>query len=170
MSGSPLSGKSTVTKQIKRLLEGDCVIVSTDNIRKEITGDYINHTQENAVWATVIKRILKALSKGKVAVLDATLRQKDLRMKHLEYYKDYPIYYIAFEKIDLNVLLERNDDRTWKHLDETILKKLWEEYEVPTEEEMSLYKKAVLINNDNSNDKVAELLKYVQEQRKESNT
>jgi predicted kinase len=165
MSGSPLSGKSTVTKQIRKFFGGDCVVVSTDEIRRELTGDYINHTREFDVWAIIVKRTLKALKRGKVVVLDATLRQKDLRMRHLKYYKNYPIYYIAFEKIPFEVILERNEERTWKQIDKTILKKLWEEYEIPTEEEMTLYKKSTMINNDNSEKKISELLDYIQKER-----
>jgi predicted kinase len=167
MSGSPLSGKSTIAKQIKSHFGGNCYIASTDEIRKEITGTYEDHSREADVWATVIKRMLKHLGKGKVVVLDATLRQKQLRLDHLEYYKRFPIYYIAFERLPVEVILERNLQRNWKQIDESRLREMWAEYEVPDEEEMKLYAGATMINNDNAAEKVGAIISQISAMRAE---
>ncbi len=165
MSGSPLSGKSTVVKQIKSYFGGDCYVASTDEIRKEITGTYEDHTRETDVWATIIKRMLKHLEKGKVVVLDATLRQKQLRMDHLEYYKRWPIYYVAFERIPIETILERNQERVWKQIREERLRELWAEYEVPDDEELKLYAGAAKINNENAAEKVRSLMEQIRAKR-----
>jgi predicted kinase len=167
MSGSPLSGKTTLAREIKKHFSDDCVIISTDEIRKEITNSYEDHSKENAVWAEVTKRTLSSLKTGKVVIIDATLRQKEVRMKHLSYYKDYPIYYIAFEKLDIEILKERNDNRKFKRLDEETLVKMWNEYEVPTDDELVMYRQAMRINNDNSAEKLPEMLAAIDRQRKE---
>lgn len=167
MSGSPLSGKSTLIKQMKSHFRGDCYVASTDEIRKEITGTYEDHTREKDVWATIIKRMLKHLEKGKVVVLDATLRQKQLRMDHLEYYKRWPIFYMAFDRIPLEVILERNLERTWKQIREEKLRELWAEYEVPDDEELKLYAGAVRVNNDNSQGKLKEMIALIEAKRNE---
>ena len=62
------SGKSTYLK--KRFKPE--VVITPDNIRKEMTGDISNHSMEPVVWATATHRIKEALEKYGEAVLDAT--------------------------------------------------------------------------------------------------
>jgi predicted kinase len=167
MSGSPLSGKSTIAKQIKSHFRGDCYVASTDEIRKEITGSYEDHSREKDVWATVIKRMLKHLERGKVVVLDATLRQKQLRLDHIEFYKKWPIYYIAFERLPIETILERNLQRNWKQIREDRLREMWAEYEVPDGEELKLYAGAELVNNLNSSERVRAMIDKIEASRNE---
>jgi predicted kinase len=168
MSGSPLSGKSILSKKIKKHFGQECFVISTDNIRKRLTGDYSDYSREFDVWAAIVKKAIKELNNKKVVVIDATLRQKDIRLKHIDYYKDYDIYYIAFEQLPFEVILERNQERTWKQLDEETLKKMYEGYEFPDEEELKLYKKSIVINNENSDLKLTELLTYIDEERRKT--
>jgi predicted kinase len=168
ISGSPLSGKSTLCKKIKKHFGDQSKLLSTDEFRKSMTGSYSDYSREYAIWADIVKIALKNLNEEKIVILDATLRQKDLRLKHLEYYKKYPIFLIAFEQIPIEVLLERNMEREEKKLPEERLRELWSGYEFPDDEELKLYEKSIIINNENSNEKIKELLDYIQERRKQN--
>lgn len=164
-SGSPLSGKSTLCAKIKRRLGDDSKLLSTDEFRRNLTGSYSDYTKEHAVWAEIIRVALKNLDDNKVVILDATLRQRDLRIKHLEYYKKYEIYLVAFEQMPLEILLERNLNREDKRLPEDRLEELWSGYEFPDDEELKMYEKSIIVNNENSDEKIAEMLDYIQERR-----
>jgi predicted kinase len=169
ISGSPLSGKSTICRKMKDHFKKDSVLLSTDEFRRHMTGSYGDYSKEHAVWAEIVRIALKNLKRKKIVILDATLRQRDLRMKHLEYYKKYEIYYIAFEQLPFSVLLERNSDRSEKKLTESRLKELYDGYQLPTEDELKLYQKSVVINNENSEIKLNELISYIEERRSENN-
>jgi predicted kinase len=169
ISGSPLSGKSTVCKKIKDYFKKDSVLLSTDEFRRHMTGSYGDYSREQDVWAEIVRITLKNLKRKKIVILDATLRQKDLRMKHIDYYKKYELYYIAFEQIPFGVLLERNNERTEKKLNEKRLKEMYDGYQLPQEDELKLYHKSIVINNENSEIKINELINYIQERRSENN-
>ena len=62
------SGKSTY---IKKHFKPE-VVVSPDDLRRKITGDVTDHSQEGRVWATVPVLLKKKLEKYGEAVLDAT--------------------------------------------------------------------------------------------------
>jgi predicted kinase len=160
ISGSPLSGKSTLIRKLIRELK-NYVVASTDETRKELLGNYEDHSREEEVWKLVLKKLNDGLKQGKITILDATLRQKDLRMNFLKEYSDCDIYYIAFEKLPLDLILERNKKRTWKQIPEDILKRLWNEYEFPTDEELKLYKDFIVVNNSNGEIKLRFLINKI---------
>jgi predicted kinase len=157
MSGSPLSGKSTAAKMLAEMLGADALIFSTDETRRQLTGSYSDRSKEKEVWELITKGATEHLKRGGISIIDATMRQKKLREAHLDHYKEWPIFYIAFEKIPLETIAERNISRKSKSLDEETLKRLWQEYELPDEEELSRYSASVVINNQNSAVRIAEL-------------
>ena len=61
------SGKSTYLKKFPK--EG---IVCPDDIRREITGDISDQSQNARVWFLAKERVLERLNKGEDVVLDAT--------------------------------------------------------------------------------------------------
>lgn len=60
------SGKSTYAK------ESNAVVISSDNIRKELIGDEANQEQNEQVFQLFHQRIKETLSSGKDTVVDAT--------------------------------------------------------------------------------------------------
>ena len=66
LCGPSHSGKSSFAKELKNF-----VIVNSDNIRKEITGEYKLSGQEDLVWRTFSARKLIALKNNRNVVLDA---------------------------------------------------------------------------------------------------
>ena len=79
------SGKST---WINSLSKNDYVIVSFDNLRRELTGDVNDHSTSEEVRAIAYKRIIDALNAGKNVVLDALNVSSRGRRKNIEYIKD----------------------------------------------------------------------------------
>lgn len=72
MVGVAGSGKSTYAKtQILPTLNNGCII-SSDDIREELTGDASDQKHNQEVWAEVHRRIKSNLIEGKDVILDAT--------------------------------------------------------------------------------------------------
>lgn len=68
--GAPGSGKSSWVN--KNIDPENVNIISTDLIRKKITGDISDISEDNKVWAIAKKRTIKALENKENAILDAT--------------------------------------------------------------------------------------------------
>ena len=76
------SGKSTWAKQQKNF-----AIVNPDSIRKELTGDTSNHSQEVKVWKISKEKVCELLSKRVNVILDCTCVRTSFRT---EFIKDLP--------------------------------------------------------------------------------
>ena len=107
LSGAPGSGKSTYAAS----LPGNVVIVSTDEIRKEMTGEYANWGREKEMWAEFHRRATKALTNNSdvTVVLDATFLNNRGRWivlsKH--YFEADYVELVMFER-PLEVCLKQN--------------------------------------------------------------
>lgn len=71
MVGLPGSGKSTRAKELAAL-EKSCVILSSDAIRKELSGSEQDQTQNDRVFKLLYQRMNEYLSKGESVIIDAT--------------------------------------------------------------------------------------------------
>lgn len=71
MVGLPGSGKSTRAKELAAL-EKSCVILSSDAIRKELSGSEQDQTQNDRVFKLLYQRMNDYLSKGESVIIDAT--------------------------------------------------------------------------------------------------
>jgi len=93
------SGKST---WIKTLDTSNAVVVSPDEIRKELTGSISGQTKNTEVFALVKQRAADALKAGKSVILDATnlnpVQRKDMidSLQQLSG-KSFDVYYKLFE-------------------------------------------------------------------------
>ncbi|MHC5771275.1 MAG: AAA family ATPase [Nostoc sp.] len=79
--GTPGSGKSTLAKLISR--QGNCQIISTDDIREELYGDATIQGEWHKIEATTIHRICTVLSEGKSIIYDATNFKRSFRIDFL---------------------------------------------------------------------------------------
>ena len=109
MIGIPGSGKSTYAKNIP-----NTTVVSSDEIRHELTGDYSNLTKDKQVFPLLEKRILDLLKAGKDAVYDATNINLTKRRKITAKYSDLAKIVYIFMDTPLKVALERNRNRERK--------------------------------------------------------
>ncbi len=81
------SGKSTWVKTLPK----DFVVVSPDDIRRELTGNVSDQSKNREVFQEVDKRIEKLLEQNKKVVLDATNVNTKLRKEFMEkILKDFP--------------------------------------------------------------------------------
>lgn len=70
MIGLPASGKSTIAKEISE--SEDAVIVSSDEIRKELLGNEWDQSQNERVFKEAERRLKENIEKGKNVIFDAT--------------------------------------------------------------------------------------------------
>ncbi|MCJ0593267.1 ATP-binding protein [Enterococcus cecorum] len=109
--GIPGCGKTTFAK--KYLTKTNTIIISTDEIRKELTGTYSfsNKTNEK-VFNTAKRRIKSALLNGLNVVFDATNTQKIYRQNFIKVAQDTKSDVVAIIfKTPLSICLERNSKR-----------------------------------------------------------
>jgi len=142
LCGIPTSGKSTYVQKLKTLDDWkDAVVLSTDNYIEEYAKG-VGQTY-NEVFDDVIDDATKELelqlsfakANGKNIIWDQTnlsakARRKKLRKIPISYRKDCVYFTIPLEEA-----LERNNHREGKFIPESIIKRMWYQFEVPTLEE-----------------------------------
>lgn len=69
--GIPGCGKSTYIKKIQ-IDNADIVVISPDNIRRELTNNVSDQSQNVNVWNIALEKIIQNISNGKYVILDAT--------------------------------------------------------------------------------------------------
>jgi len=78
LCGLPASGKSTLSKELA--IQENAIIVSSDEMRKELFGD-VNNQENNAIlFEKLHERINKLLSEGRNVIYDATNINRKRRM------------------------------------------------------------------------------------------
>lgn len=79
------SGKSTWIKE--QTSDPNTLVINPDSIRKELTGNISDQTQNAKVWYITKQRVLEGLNSGKTVILDAT--NVDSRSRR-DFIKDLP--------------------------------------------------------------------------------
>ena len=139
LSGIPTSGKSTYVEKLKKLSYWkDAVILSTDNYIEQYAKS-VGKTY-NEVFDDVISDASRELemelnwskSKGRNIIWDQTNLSVKTRKKKLSklpsYYRRGAVYF----EISLEEALERNKHREGKFIPESILKRMYHQFEIPT--------------------------------------
>lgn len=139
LCGSPCSGKSTYVRKL--LLEGDYVVLSTDDYIEEQAkrlGKTYNEIFDDTISDATRKLELQlnmAKDKGKNLIHDQTNLSKNTRRKKLNKipscYKRTAVYF----QVSLEEALKRNKMRDGKFIPESILKRMYHQFEVPTYDE-----------------------------------
>jgi predicted kinase len=83
--GIPGSGKSTWISNFNK--NNKYIVVSPDLIRKEITGNISDQSQNSKVWFETKKRVIDYLKNGKNVILDATMTSS---VNRRDFIKDLP--------------------------------------------------------------------------------
>ena len=142
LCGIPTSGKSTYVKRLKKLdYWKDAVVLSTDNYIEEYAkrvGQTYNEVFDDVIPDATRELELQlnmAKDKAKDIIWDQTnLSVKTRRKKLLK----LPSYYgrgVVYFKVSLEEALERNKHREGKFIPESILKRMWHQFEIPTHNE-----------------------------------
>ena len=106
------SGKSYIYNKDYK----DCVQVSPDLIREELTGDISNQTKNKEVFKLAFKRVDEYLNKGMDVFFDATNVNKSQR-------KNFTDKYIGTDVNVIYVVLPTDIDLSWKRIRKDISEK-----------------------------------------------
>jgi len=139
LSGLPTSGKSTYVEKLKSMKYWkDSVILSTDNYIEKIAQEH--NTTYNEIFEDCITEatrqlelaFIEAKDKGRDIIWDQTnLSVKARRKKLSKLPSQYRRGAVYFE-ISLEEALERNKHREGKFIPESILKRMYHQFEIPT--------------------------------------
>lgn len=142
LCGIPTSGKSTYVQRLKKIdYWKDAVVLSTD--------DYIEEQAQrlgltyNEIFDDVIKDATRELElqfsmakdKGRDIIWDQTNLSVKTRKKKLSKLPSYYRRGVVYFRISLEDALERNKHREGKFIPESILKRMYHQFEIPTHNE-----------------------------------
>ena len=142
LSAIPGAGKSTWAKHYKINHKDENVfIVSSDEIRKELTGVYANLEHEKDVWEIYFKRltILRDSNSDCTIIADSTniINEHRKILGNLPGFDKKTLVVISKE---LPVILERNRQRDRaKYVPEAAIKEMWQQWEKVDEETAKLF-------------------------------
>lgn len=111
MAGVPASGKSTIARELGSMLDLD--ILSSDGIRKEITGSESDLSQDRLVWEALYERVEQVMAKKQSCIVDATHNNLSVRERDIERYRGYGARMVVCVHViaELEKVLERNKSR-----------------------------------------------------------
>ena len=154
LSGVPGSGKSYFSNALRENKERHVYVISSDQIRKEITGDQRDLSQDELVWK-IFYSLVKTYSDDQngIVILDATNAKKEYRINNIKPYRDlYDEIDLVCFQIDKDLVLKQNKEREFP-IPEDALLKLIDAFEVPDEEEKAFFDHIDFIT-DHSIDKI----------------
>ena len=142
LCGIPTSGKSTYVEKLKKMKYWEnAVVLSTDSYIEEYAkrvGQTYNEVFDDVIPDATRELELEfnmAKDEGKDIIWDQTnLSVKTRRKKLLKlpsYYRRNAVYF----EVSLEEALERNKHREGKFIPESILKRMWHQFEIPTRNE-----------------------------------
>ena len=130
--GIPASGKSSLLKKFAE--KHGAFYVSSDSIRKQLTGDEADQSENRKVWQLVEETVRRSLDQRRPVVLDATMVKKDDRETYIKLAREYGalVTAVVFD-VPLEVALERNRQRE-RTVPENVLHNMYEllQEEYPT--------------------------------------
>ena len=145
LSAFPASGKTTWAKKYKE--EHDNVyIINSDEIRLELThGDYHDRSKQSEVWKLFDERIHEV---GKIdnvtLILDALNDTNEVRLKYLKNTPEFDYKVLVVFPSTLERSKEFNSRRPLEcRVPDNIIEMLFEKYEEPNEEVLSLVDEVV---------------------------
>ena len=149
LSGVPGSGKSYFCKTIKKIKESHVYIVSSDELRREITGRQSNLNEDELMWKIFFSLAKTySLDKEGVVVLDATHVSKKMRvdrnkkLKHLFEEVDLVMW-----NIDKQVVANQNLQREYP-IAPDVLERFYQILELPTEEDEKFFDKIIMVTSN----------------------
>ena len=131
--GPPACGKTTYAN--RKFRDGKTVILSSDEIRKELFGDETIQTKNAVVFETLYQRMRTALSSGKDVVIDATNINKQTRKLVFDALGNIPAKKIAIViKTPKAICHNLNNGRT-RIVPDPVIDEYFNMFEQPTKEE-----------------------------------
>lgn len=143
------AGKSTFAKHYKiNHKDENVVIVSSDEIRKELTGVYNNLNFEKEVWEIYFKRIniLRDANTEITIIADSTNIYNKFR-QDLGIISGFDKKVLVIITKDLPLILKRNRERNRaKYVPEYAIKKMWDSWEELDEKTAKMFDEVIHID------------------------
>lgn len=127
--GLPASGKSTYARE--RLANDSTIILSSDELRKELLGDENCQENNEFVFKTLYKRAKEHLQNGKNVVIDATNINLKARRSALLQFEKMPIRREAIVFATPFELCIERDSKRARTVGEAVIKKFLYRFEIP---------------------------------------
>jgi len=142
LCGIPTSGKSTYVKKLKSMKYWEnAVVLSTDDYIEEYAkrvGQTYNEVFDDVIPDATRELELQlnmAKDKGKNIIWDQTNLSKKTRKNKLRKIPSFYARGVVYFEVSLEEALERNKHREGKFIPESILKRMWHQFEIPTRNE-----------------------------------
>lgn len=149
LSGLPGSGKSTWSRQYKRL-HPSAQIVSSDEIRKEFFGTTANFSDEARVWSTFLDRLKRfGKQEGAIVIADSTNLNNHYRRYYVDSTPEYDHHVLVIFDIPASDCELLNDQRTGdRRLPLEAMKRLESQFEPLDEETEKAFDEVVRVGPD----------------------
>lgn len=147
LSAPPASGKSTWAKKYQEEHE-ETYIISSDQIRFELTGQLQDFSKQKEVWDLFSLRIHEYANKGDnvTVILDALCDLNSLRIKYVKENPEYDKYILVLFPHDLEEMKRLNKLRDGAQVvPENALIALYNKFEKASEEALSLYDEVIYV-------------------------
>ena len=162
LSAVPGAGKSTWAEQY-RLSHKHVKVVSSDEVRKEITGEYQNFEHEDEVWNKYFSLINDYAKENEeiTVIADSTNLRNKYRKIYLERVKGFDRKVLIVFKKDLETLLRQNKQRAAHQIvPENILKEMFNGWEEPSDEIIDFFDEYIVIHKWFDSSKVKDSFHY----------
>ena len=149
LSGVPGSGKSYFSKTVKKIKNNHVYIVSSDELRREITGSQSNLNEEELMWK-IFYSLAKTFSLDKegIVILDATHTSTYLRVdKNKELKKLFDQIILVMWNVDHQLVSNQNLQREYP-IPPEVLDEFFKIFELPTERDYEFFDKVLMIHNN----------------------
>jgi predicted kinase len=142
LCGIPCSGKSTYAEKLKTIpYWSNAVILSTDNYIEKVAQEH--NTTYSEIFEDCIDEatrqlelaLIEAKDKGRNLIWDQTNLSRKARKKKLSKLPSLYARGVVYFEISLEEALRRNENREGKYIPESILKRMWHQFEIPTRNE-----------------------------------
>lgn len=149
LSGLPGSGKSTWSRQYKRL-HPSTKIVSSDEIRKEFFGTTANFSDEKRVWGTFLDRLKRfGQEEGAIVIADSTNLNNHYRRYYVDSTPEYDHHVLVMFDIPASDCELLNNQRTGdRRLPMEAMKRLESQFEPLDEETEKAFDEVVRVGPD----------------------
>ena len=147
MSAFPGSGKSTWCKKYKAE-HPNTYIISSDEIRYELTGQYQDFSKQKEVWELFERRIHEYADLGDdiTVILDALTDLNDLRINYAKCSPEYDRHVLVWISKSFEDIKKYNKERKKEHwVPDEILESLYKKFEEPSEEAKNYYDEVIVV-------------------------
>lgn len=141
LSAVPGSGKSTWAKKYQAS-HPNTYIISSDEIRFELTGQYQDFSKQKEVWEEFENRLLNYSKQDGnfTVILDAVIDLNSLRKKYYDLGKDFDRKILIILRKPLELLKKLNKERKEeKWVPEDVLINLYNKFEEPTKDILEIF-------------------------------